>query len=208
MKLDPAQRDVLVEAINVGAGHAGKQLSMLISDTVEMHVPQVDLVDYEELPGVLELEAADEVVCVRQDVGGAIAGQVLLFFRGDDSRHLLQALIGPMPVAADIDLRRFEQEAMTEIGNIVIAAHVSAMADFFGAPIRLKPPDYAEGTLHDVLGLPAYAPVHGRAAFVIHCNLRALRRAVSGMLVIMFSTDDMRFLLERLDAILARIATS
>lgn len=208
MKLDPAQSDLLVEAINVGAGHAGKRLSMLISDTVEMRVPQVQLVAYEALPALLDLDAAQDVVCVRQDVGGALAGQVLLFFHSDDSRHLVQALIGPMPLGVDIDLRRFEQEAMTEIGNIVISACVSAIADFFDAAIRLKPPGYAEGALCEVLGLGAQAPGRARAALVIHCGLRALRRAVSGTLVITFSTEDMHSLLGRLDAILARLATS
>ena len=207
MSLSAMQRDMLGEIINIGAGKAAKHLSELLADAIELRVPVVDLVSFDELSRLLGIAAEDEVVCIRQVIGGSIDGQILLLFHSGESRQLVEALIGAQPPGAAIDMRSFEHEAMTEIGNIVISACVSAMADFMGSAIRLTMPQYEEGLLEGVLRQTVQAQAE-RQALVMRTSLRAARRAVAGTLILTFSVAEMSALLARLDAAIAGLLAS
>lgn len=205
MSLTAAQHDMLAEIINIGAGKAAKHLSELLADTIELRVPMVDLVSFDELPRLLGIAAEDEVVCIRQVIGGSIDGQMLLLFHSRESRQLVEALIGAQPPGAALDVRSFEHEAMTEIGNIMISACTSAMADFVGSAIRLKMPQYEEGLLEGILRQTVQAQPEPQA-LVMRTSLRAARRAVAGTLILTLSVAETNALLGRLDAAIARLS--
>lgn len=209
MRLTEAQRDALTEVVNIGAGKAGQRLAALLDDRIEMVVPYVDLVDYEELPKLLGIAEEEAVVCIQQDVSGSIAGKMLLMFHSAESRRLLQMLIAPIqPFSAgtESDIQRFEHEAITEVGNIVISASASAMSGFLAGAVKLQVPHYNEGPLNSVL--PQLMGSQGKPqALVMRAVLRALRQEVSGTLIITVSVDDFNALLGRMDEIIAGIST-
>ena len=208
MSLSAEQRDALTEVINIGASKGGKQLSVLLDDTIEMHVPVVDLVSYDELARMLGLSADEDLVCIQQEVSGSVAGKILLLYHSDESRQLVQTLIKPLqPFGADIDVRRFEHEAMAEIGNIVISGCAAAMSDFLGSAVRLKLPRYSEGSLDTVMA-PMKESKGATKALIMQASLRAVERAVGGTLMITLSIDDMNELLGRLDEIIAGLPKS
>jgi chemotaxis protein CheC len=208
MSLTEAQRDALTEVVNIGAGKAGQRLAILLDDRIEMVVPHVDLVDYEELPKLLGIAEEEAVVCIQQDVSGSIAGEMLLMFHLAESRQLLQMLIAPIQpfsVGSESDIQRFEHEAMTEVGNIVISASASAMSGFLAGAVKLKVPRYNEGPLNSVL--PQLMRSQGKTqALVMRTILRALRQEVSGTLIITIAVDDFNALLGRMDEIIAGIS--
>jgi chemotaxis protein CheC len=205
MNLTEAQRDALTEIINIGTNKAGRQLSVLLDDTIDMVVPKVELVDYAELAKLLGIAQGEEVVCIRQQVEGAITGQILLLFHSEESRQLVHTLIEPLqPFSSgtEIDIRHFEYEAMTEIGNIIISSCATAMSDFLGRAVRLNIPTYNEGPLDNVL-----SQVVEQHALLIRTSLHAVRRDVNGTLIITLSIADLNTLVGRLDKIIASLVT-
>lgn len=66
------------------------------------------------------------------EIGGALAGEVLLLFTGGVREHLLGALGDPA--------RADDGSALREVANIVVSQAVSAIADRIGASITLSVP--------------------------------------------------------------------
>jgi chemotaxis protein CheC len=207
MKLSDAQRDALTEVINIGASKAGTRLSALADDTIEMRVPEVRLVGHEELVRILDVTAGDEMVCIQQQADGLITGHILLLFSSRESRQLVAILtkpLQPLSAGSDDEIRRFEHEATTEFGNIVLSGCVGAMASFLGGRVKLKVPQYNEGTFEQILS-NVVQPLGERQALIMRTSLRSMRREVTGTIIITLTIDDMKALLGRLDEILASL---
>jgi chemotaxis protein CheC len=205
MILSAVQRDALTEVVNIGAGRAAKRIATMLEDEVEMVVPVVDLVDYEDLPGFLSIAAEEDVVCIQQEVSGSITGDIMLLFYTQEGLRLMQQLIAPLQpfnAGSDDEMRRFENEAMTEVGNIIISACASAISGFLAGAVKMKVPTYNEGALDKII--PQIVQSQGETkALVMRASLRALKREVSTTLIITLSVDNLNSVLKRLDEILA-----
>ena len=67
--------DVLREIGNIGSGNAASSLAMLLSDTIDISVPTVRILDYEQVMEELggpEQMVVGELLCLEGDVEGMI----------------------------------------------------------------------------------------------------------------------------------------
>lgn len=205
MNLSELQRDALAEMANISASRAAKQLSQLLEDSIEIRVPEIELLPLSALRRRL---VADEhgMACVYQDLEGALAGRVHLVFHDAGSRALVQALVGQMAQASEAELRAYEHEAMTEVGNIIISTFAAMLADLLKAAIRLTIPYYAEGSVEQLLFAQ---PGNGgeNVVIVIETMLRAAHRDVSGTLMVVLTMHSAESLLRRLDDMIQQFQT-
>lgn len=206
MILTEAQRDALSEIVNIGISKASKQLSILLKDRIEMNVPVVVVDDYGNLPDILDIRTDDEIVCVHQNATGFLTGRVMLLFHSDESRQLVQALVGAIPPMRGVDMRAFEYEALTEIGNIIVSATIASIADLLTSRIGLTIPVYAEGQFGDV-SAEIFGPQTdaGGKILAMKTVMRAARRDITGTLVITFSFDRLNDLIRSIDEFLAKL---
>jgi chemotaxis protein CheC len=185
MILSPAERDATIELANIGISRAARQLSALLDDEIRIHVPSATvLVDPESAKSELSHGGSGEIACVYQHLGGELSGRVALLLPSRDSRVLFHSLVSQGTPLQGVDLRAFEHEAMTEIGNIIISSCVSAMADMLQQRVSVSVPRYAEASL-DALFEDDARDRH--AALVVHARLNAVRRDVEGVIMLMFS---------------------
>ncbi len=203
MKLTDLQRDALGELANISASRAAKQLSLLLSDTIDITVPRVEILPLPELRERLTADGDGTIASVYQVLSGALQGRVHLIFHNRDSKALIHALIceaGPMLAEA---LREYEHEAMTEVGNIIIATFATMLADLVGAELKLSLPYYTEGTVEELLfRLPVADEVEEMVVVVIETVLHAAQRDVSGTLMVVLKVNSAEELLARIDAML------
>lgn len=198
MILTPAERDATVELANIGISRAARQLSVLLDDEIRIQVPSVALYDSPAAAvEALANSASGEVACVYQRLSGELAGRVALLLPSRDSKVLFHSLIGQGAPLQGVDLRAFEHEAMTEIGNIIISSCVSAMADMLRQRILVSVPRYAEASIDTLFGDGS----EGQAALVIHARLKAVRRDVEGVIMLMFSASVASHILDALHRI-------
>ena len=204
MNLSELQRDALAEMANISASRAAKQLSLLLSDSIEINVPNVRLMS---VPMLREQMASSDdglVTCVYQDLDGLLRGRVHLVFHDEGSKELVHALVGDVAVVSEVALRAYEHEAMTEVGNIIISTFAAMLADLLGEEIRLALPHYAEGTADELLfSLPAEESGEDTVIIVVETVLKASQRNVSGALLVVLKVHSARELLERLDRMIA-----
>ena len=131
MKLDlnELQRDALGEIFNIGVGRAAASLSQIVNDEVLLSAPSVQVVNGKEAALMLLGTELRQLSTVSQTFSGPFKAEATLVFPETNALEIVRLMVGPhMSVE---ELSEFEQEAMCEIGNIILNACMSSLADFF-----------------------------------------------------------------------------
>lgn len=115
------QLDVLKELINIGGGHAATSISQLIDKPVNMLVPMIEIMDYQEL--YTKIMAEDQLVyAVMSQIYGD-AGGVFLFALSDDSTEAMTDMMMPESV---VKTEVLKESATKELVNIMVNSFLNA----------------------------------------------------------------------------------
>jgi len=127
--------DVLREIGNIGAGNAATALSRLLDKKVNMKVPTVSLLPFEQ---IAERVGGPEtvVVAVYVRVVGDAPGNMFFIMSMEQANRLLNVLLG-MEDAQGPGYSEMELSTLCEIGNILGGSYLSSLADLTG--MRLSP---------------------------------------------------------------------
>ena len=131
--LSALQHDALAELFNIGVGQAASALSDIVGDEVTMSVPSIRLLDRAGA-GTLLANNQARVCGVRQQYDGGFRAEAIVMFDEDKSLDIVRLMVGDaVPFE---ELTEMEQEAMGEIGNIVLNSCVGTLADLFEQELR------------------------------------------------------------------------
>jgi chemotaxis protein CheC len=122
------QMDVLKEVGNIGAGHAATALSKLLDKPVDMLVPKVRMVAFEEIADSVG-GAERVVIAIFLRVEGETPGNLFFIISLESAKKLLRNLVG-IEVVDDEHYTDMELSALSEIGNILAGSYLSSLADF------------------------------------------------------------------------------
>jgi len=124
--------DVLKEIGNIGAAHAATSLSSLLNRKIDMRVPKVEMVSFNDM---MELVGGAEtvVVGIYLRIEGDAQGSMFFILPIERADQFIQSLIND-------DLFSFSKNqvselglsAMQELGNILSGSYLSALSDFSG----------------------------------------------------------------------------
>nr|WP_275900830.1 chemotaxis protein CheC [Paenibacillus periandrae] len=120
--------DVLKEVGNIGAGHAATALSRLLDKPVDMLVPKVRMVEFEEIAESVG-GAERVVIAIFLRVEGETPGNLFFILSLESAKKLLRNLVG-IEVVDDEHYTDMELSALSEIGNILAGSYLSSLADF------------------------------------------------------------------------------
>ncbi|TBL77750.1 chemotaxis protein CheC [Paenibacillus thalictri] len=160
------QMDVLKEVGNIGAGHAATALSKLLDKPVDMLVPKVRMVAFEEIAD--SVGGSEEVViAIFLRVVGETPGNLFFIMTLDSAKKLLKKLVG-LEVVDEDSYSEMELSALNEIGNILAGSYLSSLADFTNLNMSPTVPSLAIDMAGAILsyGLLQYGQM-GDAALLI-----------------------------------------
>ncbi|MCR4962080.1 MAG: chemotaxis protein CheC [Lachnospiraceae bacterium] len=145
--------DVLKEIGNIGAGNATTALAQLLQCKVDMKVPQVKLLEFDELG---ELMGGEEQIMagIYLCVEGDITGSIMFLLRKDAARHLVSKLMG-MELSPDGEFSEIESSALKEIGNIITGAYLNSLSTLTNLVIYPSVPDLTIDMAGAILSVPA-----------------------------------------------------
>ncbi len=145
-KLEGFKMDVLKEVGNIGAGNAATALSQLLDKPIDMAVPKVQILPFEE---IAEKVGGQEqiVLAIFFRVEGDAPGNLFFILTPEAGKGLLHRLAG-LEVADDEQFSEMEQSALSEIGNILAGSYLSSLADFTGLAMTPTVP----GLAYDMAG--------------------------------------------------------
>mgnify|MGYP003855395305 CR=1 FL=1 len=122
------QLDVLKEVGNIGAGHAATALSKMLDKPVDMKIPLVNILAFEEITS--SLGGSEEVViAIFLRVVGEAPGNMFFILSQDSAKKLLANMAG-IEIEQDGAYSEMEISALQEIGNILVGSYLSSLADF------------------------------------------------------------------------------
>ncbi len=134
-KITSLHLDVLKEIGNIGAAHAATALSDLLHKKVDMQVPNVSMVSFEEM---MEISGGAEnvVVGIFLRIEGDVEGSMFCILPIEQANYFIRHLIQePSFNFSNPPVSELGLSAMQEMGNILSGSYLSALSDFTGLKI-------------------------------------------------------------------------
>jgi len=195
MKLDELALDALTELFNLGVGQAASAFSQIAGDTVQLTVPRVRIMTHGELSHYLGEGGTTAVSAVRQRYSGAINSEAVLMFPAERGLQLVQMMVGgELPLD---QLAEMEQEALSEIGNILLNSVMASVADALQIQLDGSLPTVELSHVDSVLHSQHEA---GGAVLMIDIQFEVAAREVKGLLAFLLdvaSQDALEQLIAR-----------
>lgn len=143
-KLTSLHIDVLREIGNIGAGNAATSMAQLIDKQVHMEVPNVNIVNFDEM---MDIIGGPERIIVGMffEISGDLKGSVFFMLSIEEAEKLIHQMTNDPSLtlqdAEDVD--SFAFSALKESANIITGAYLTALSDFLNLSIRPSIPHLA-----------------------------------------------------------------
>ncbi|MRX53691.1 CheY-P-specific phosphatase CheC [Bacillus sp. HMSC76G11] len=124
--------DILKEAGNIGAGHSATALSALLNKRIEMKIPDVSLLSFNELTerlGGPEMAVAGLYLRIEGDLPGSM---YFILSIEQAERFIRNLTKDPWFNIENIEQEEIGTSALKELGNIVTGSYLTALSDFTG----------------------------------------------------------------------------
>ncbi|MEA4892923.1 MAG: chemotaxis protein CheC [Peptococcaceae bacterium] len=182
--LNDMQLDALREIGNIGSGNAASSISLMLNRQVDIAVPVVRILDYQEV--VENLGGPEQLLIgLLLSLQGQVTGMIMFLLHKDFAHLALNTLIG-----AEFDetspLDEMGQSVIQEIGNIMAASYVNAIASLTGLEITISVPELCVDMAGAILSVPAiyYANISDKIIYIEDEFGHAEKRAASHILLI------------------------
>lgn len=139
--LTNVQMDVLREVGNIGAGNAATSMSKLINKKIEMQIPSVNIVSFNE---AIEMIGGAEtpIAGIMIHIFGDVPGKVYFILTIEEAEFLVKRITGKSSfnLLSGEELNDFLISALKEAGNILTGSYISALSDFTGLSMHPSVP--------------------------------------------------------------------
>ncbi len=144
--------DVLKEIGNIGAGHAATALSRLLNETVDMNVPDVSIVEFDEL--MEKVGGADNPVAgVFLRIEGDAPGSLFFLLSLTEAEMLVRRITDDKSLSfRESPYPEMGLSAFCEVGNILAGSYLTSLADFTGLHLHPSVPATAVDLAGALLG--------------------------------------------------------
>lgn len=200
MEVTDLQRDALGEIFNIGVGRAAASLSLIVNDEIELSAPTVLLLSPAEVHQALSGAEFTRLSLVAQDFSGPFDARAMLIFPEKNALAIVGHMLGES--VAPEQLSEFEQEALCEVGNIILNACISALADMFGIEFEGTLPQHQIADLR-TLDLFGVRGTQTPLILVVQVNLTIRQECIHGHLLFLLSVTSLQGLLDCIDQFLA-----
>lgn len=199
--LSELQHDALVEIFNIGVGHAAKAMSDIVNEEVTMSVPSITFLNRAEAAEMLGNKESARVCGVSQHYDGAFSTEAILMFPEDKSLDIVRLMVGEsVPLQ---ELTEMEQEAMSEIGNIILNSCVGTLANIFQHELRGSLPAYHVGTSDEILTASGSEP--DAVVLMLHIDFVLETHQIHGYVAFILDLTALHDLQDQVDRYLAGI---
>ena len=156
-QLNDIQYDVLREIGNIGAGNATTALSQMLNQKMDMSVPKVALVPFNEISDVMGSED-QTVVGIMLGFEGDVEGMMMFLFDTKSAHHLVNTLMmrdKEDGVEEGAEFSDMDMSALNEIGNIVSGSYLTAISKLTNLKMISTVPEMTIDMIGGLLSVPA-----------------------------------------------------
>ena len=200
--LTEIERDAISEIANMGVSRAAASLRQMVGEQVLLSVPAVRIVSRAEAARLVERDNSPKLIAVQQSFEGPFSGRALLIFPQAQSLELVRSIIGAEHSLEDIiDL---EQEALAEIGNIILNACLATIANVLRKSMRMSLPSVIRGdgaTMFET----EQSPSGGNLVLFLYIDFTIKKRDIQGFIALLMDLPSIKALKETVKDFIAGI---
>lgn len=150
--MSPEYYDILKELGNIGAGNATSALAQMLQCKVDMLVPQVRLLEFQDVATIMGGE--EQIMAgIYLSVEGDITGSIMFLLEKDSARALVTKLTGIE--AEGEEFTELELSALQEVGNIITSSYLNSLSSLTKLTLSPSIPALAIDMAGAILSVPA-----------------------------------------------------
>ncbi len=150
LPLSEFQQDALIKIFNIGAGQAASCMSRIVGEEIALSVPRLDILCGADQADTIKAAIRSPRICaVSQDFTGSLDTKAFLIFPEEKTQEIVRRMIGES-VSTD-ELSGMEQEALSEIGNIILNSCISSLSEALKDDFHCSLPTYHMGSTDEIL---------------------------------------------------------
>lgn len=150
--MDDTVKDMMREIGSIGTGNAATALSGLLKIGVEMTVPKVEILGYNEAVDLLG-HPEEMVSGVLVQMTGDVSGVMLFIMKMDFINEVLQCVLRES-ISGYEQMGEMEISAVTEVGNIIISSYILSLSKLADMEISLSVPAFSVNMLGGIMTVP------------------------------------------------------
>ncbi len=190
LSLDTVQNDALTEIFNISLGRAAAALGKLVKAEIIMRVPSFQFLSLAAAAEQLSGMGQQHICGVSQRFEGLFAADVILMFPEERSLEIVHMMLDNDLYGLS-ELSELEQEAMSEIGNIIINACIATIANISGAHFSSTLPTFRRGSSLEILKSSSNTSEDGdEGVLFVYIDFNITQRQITGYLAFMMSIQS------------------
>lgn len=204
--LNPMQKDVLTELVNVYVGQAGSLLSEMVNQKVNLSVPQVELIPVlDEAYHYPQIFSPGHIISSSIRFGHSFQGKALMVFPSEEAKNLVNACMGEeLNTEEDYEhaysLQDTDFDVLKEISNVILNAIVGEFGNFVETRLEYSLPEIeliyvSEHEQRILMGNDVYI-------LVLHTSFTLEKAKVEGLILIVLSMNSVSWLIRKIDELL------
>ncbi len=148
IKLTEMQKSALLEAGNIGSGHAAIALSQIMGRKIMIAIPSIEVFELENMVTVFGKDV-ERLLLVKLVVLGDVKG-VMVFVIEEKDAHLLCDIVMGQIKGVTKKLKDLEISALKEVGSIVSASYLNALSEMTMLNLIVSIPDCSVGNINEL----------------------------------------------------------
>lgn len=189
--------DVLKEIGNIGSGNAASALSTMLNCPIDISVPDVRLLNFDDAVNFL---GGPENIAIGMlvNITGDITGMMLYLIQHSCASSMTQAVFGT-PIEDITNMNEMEVSFISEIGNIMSASYINAIASLTNMVIDISVPNMTVDMAGAILSVPAvsFAQV-GDKVLLIDDSFIIGGNEVKSNMILVPEMDSLEYLFNKL----------
>ena len=164
--LSPVAIDCMKELGNIGSSSAANSLSAMLGKTVKMRVPDVRVLEYQQV--IDELGGAEKLITgTLVPLGGDIKGMMMFLLQESFAKVVINTFMQKDEITFHA-LDETERSTILEMGNIMAGSYLNALSDLTGLSMEMAVPSMNVDMLGAILNvmLVEFAEVGDTVLFI------------------------------------------
>lgn len=196
-EMDEISRDILREIGNVGAGNAVTSLAQMMDQPIELEVPVLRIMGYQEVYDILE-QPEELQTGILVEVTGQLKGVFLFLLSETFTNSVLSAILGEGGRNL-MALDGMEQSLICELGNIMCGSYIRALSRFMDMEMDVSVPELCIDMGGAILSYPLTRwVIVGDDILLIENMFHMSGRAFKGTILFLPEQEDLGRMLYRL----------
>ena len=196
-EMNELEIDILKEIGSIGGGNAATALSSMMNAKVNMSLPKVEILDFNE--ALVNVGDPEEVVAaILVEMSGELGGIMLFILTKEFSDEILLRMLGKTKEDF-FELEEIDSSVLMEIGNIVISSYITAMASLVNMSVELSVPQLAVNMLGGIMSVPiAMMGQHSDRIMMITGEFKIDGKALNSNMLLLPDVESLNVLMKKL----------